>query len=97
MLYKIYAGLAGSYGGCRHVATASFDTKEEAIKEAHHLAVEEYLGKEGRNGLPSWYDIRDDIMRSFPNDDFDDEDFNYFYEEHREAWLSYRVEECIEE
>jgi hypothetical protein len=36
-------------------------------------------------------------MRSFPNDDFDDEDFNYFYEEHREAWLSYRVEEYNEE
>ena len=59
--------------------------------------IKDYLGKEGCNGIPSWYDIRDDIMRSFPNDDFDDEDFNYFYEEHREAWLSYRVEECNEE
>lgn len=90
MLYDLYAGLSGTYGGAKYQGTYEYDTEKEAYKEAEAIAIEMYQNCEGRrrNGPPSWYDIREDLNNLCPDDDFDDEDYHYYYMEEMNNWLS---------
>ena len=91
MLYDLYAGLSGTYGGAKYCGTYEYDTQEEALEDAENLAIEKYQSCEGRkyNGPPSWYDIRENIKSLYPDDDFDDEDYHYYYMEEMSNWLSF--------
>ena len=90
MLYDIYAGLSGIYGGAKYQGTYEYNTEKEAYEEAKLIAIEMYQNHEGRghNGPPSWYDIREDLNNLYPNDDFDDEDYLDYYIEEMNNWLS---------
>lgn len=64
MLFEIYAGLSGGFGGASHQETDEFNSEEEALEYAYHLAIEEYQSYEGCHGILDWLDCREDLIKS---------------------------------
>ncbi len=63
-LYKLYAGLGGSFGGATCQGVYEFDTVEEAEKAAYQLAWDEYQSYEGYHGLLDWDQCYEDLLES---------------------------------
>lgn len=96
MLYNLYAGLTGVFGGCRYRTTEEFDTEQEAEDAARILAVQEYEEHAGLYELPSWDDICDKYCEENQLDEAnlsaqDNEEIDQIYEETMDSWLSYLV------
>lgn len=84
--YKLYVGLGGGFGGATYQQTVECEDEQAALDWAYEDACEEYERYAGLHGLR---DI-DDIME----EDGVDEDVAWeIYEEEREGWLDYWVEE----
>jgi hypothetical protein len=91
--YKIYAGLAGGFGGAKYIETEHFDTYDQAVEYAYDLAVEEYNSYVGLYGLLFWADcyhqaVEEGLEKA-------DEYATEFYEEEMSTWLDYYVEEIV--
>jgi hypothetical protein len=93
--YKIYAGLAGGFGGANYMETEYFDTKDQAVEYAYDLAVEEYNSYAGLYGLLSWTDCYKRAVEDGLEGEEADEYATEFYEEEMSTWLDYYVEEVI--
>jgi hypothetical protein len=89
--YKIYAGLGGGFGGANYIRTTEETTFKEASNEAYHEACEIYESYSGTHGL---FD-REEALEEDP--DLTDEDLDIMYEEYRESWIQYWIEEETEE
>ena len=63
-LYKIYAGLNGSFGGAIFQGVYEFASQKEADKFAYDLAVEEYESYGGNHGLLDWDGVYEDLLES---------------------------------
>lgn len=90
MLFEIYAGLSGGFGGAKYVETIEFPSYEEAEDYALELAIEEYQGYEGLHGIRSISEIMED-------EGLDEDDAELEYLEERDSWLDYYVEEIDED
>jgi len=84
--WKIFAGLGGGFGGASELEILENVTREEAESYAYQLAIDEYESYAGSNGLR---DI-DEIMEE---DGVDENEAEQTYNEERESWLDYWVEE----
>lgn len=95
--YNIYAGLGGGFGGCNYQYTAKFMNLDEAVNEAYLEAREIYESYEGRNGIQSWDDFKEDYMEQeniFFEEDLTDEDrenISDMYVNEVEGWLAYKA------
>jgi len=88
--FKIFSGLGGGFGGAKeHDEIMEFDNEEEAELFAYQEASEEY---EGFNGL---YGLRtvEEIMNE---DGVNEEEAEETYNEEKEDWLDFWVEEVEE-
>ena len=83
--WVIFAGLSGGFGGANEQGIWSGD-KSEAESESYRMAVEEYEGMEGMHGLRTVEEIMEE-------DQLEADDAQYEYNEEREGWLDYWVEE----
>jgi hypothetical protein len=81
--WKIYAGLAGGFGGANFIRTFT-GTQEQAEKEAYYAAIEEYESYEGLHGLRTV----DEIMEE---DGLEYDEAMEVYNDERESWLDYYV------
>lgn len=95
--YKIFAGLAGGFGGAKYLETVSFATEEEANLYAWNEACEIYDRYAGLHGLIDWQDAYAEAECEFGDiDDNNRDEFEHradsIYNEYREPWLSYWVE-----
>jgi hypothetical protein len=93
--YKIYYGLGGSFGGAKYDSTEEFDTQDEAMDYAYDCAAQQYESYSGRNGLPSYKDVSDELLEEY--EEVTDDDIDQAYNEAMERWLSYKVELVEEE
>lgn len=84
MLYKIYSGLAGGFGGATLRCVENFDTVEEAEDFAYECACEEYDSMAGLHGLRSLQDIMEEEGAT-------EDEAEEYYNEDRESWLDYYV------
>lgn len=84
--YKIFTGLGGGFGGAREYGTYEVSSQDDAEQYAYEVACEEYEGYAGLHGLRSV----DDIIEEEGYCEVEAEDA---YNEERESWLSYYVEE----
>lgn len=91
--YRIYAGLGGSFGGANPHGIYEFETLDEAEAYAYGLAVEEYESYAGANGLLSWDECKEDLIESFPDEEWTDAEVNEHYLEEVESWITYWAEE----
>lgn len=84
--YKIFAGLGGGFGGAQEVGIYEFATKEDAEQYSYEMACEEYDSYAGMHGLRSIADImeEDELSELYAEE---------AYNEEREGWLDYYVEE----
>jgi hypothetical protein len=85
--YNIYAGLGGSFGGSKYIETLEFDSEDEAIDYAYEIACEKFEQYAGLHGLTSYKKIKED------NPDLSENEIEELYNEERERWLSYKIEE----
>lgn len=100
--YKIYYGLGGSFGGAQYQYTDEFNSKAEAEEQAYIDACEEYDNMSGLHGLRSWLECQEEAEQDFGDITEDnqsqlDDLTEQIYNEERESWLDYYVEEWTEE
>lgn len=81
MLYNIYAGLGGGFGGARYDHTRDCNNKEEAENLAYEEAIGIYESYEGSQGILSYNDCRE------ASDS--DEEAEEMYREEIENWIEY--------
>jgi hypothetical protein len=84
MKYKIYAGLSGSFGGATYQETLEFDNEEEAYQCSFDYACEIY------EMYSFHFKSVDQIMEE---EKCNEETAIEIYNEERESWLSYYIEE----
>ena len=83
--WAIFAGLGGGINSvCFHEFLET--TKSDASQYAYQLAVEDYESYVGMYGLR-------EISTIMEEDEVDEEEAEQIYNEERESWLSYYVEE----
>lgn len=102
--YRIFAGLGGGFGGATQVDVRSFKNESDAIDFVYEAACEEYESYGGMHGLMSWEEAREEAET---NIDFTEDEGEYeneleiimekIYNESRETWLEYSVEEVTDE
>lgn len=86
MLFKIHYGLGGGFGGAINHETLDFEDAEDAELYAWKAACEEYEQYDGMHGLQTVEEIMEE-------ENVPELDAQEMWEEHRESWLDYRVEE----
>lgn len=92
MLYHIYAGMGGGFGGARYMGTADCKNEEEASRIAYEYAVEEYQQYEGYYGVVDMAEIYENPAEFGIDDEesecFDDE-VEAVYQDEVESWIEY--------
>lgn len=91
MLFNIYAGLSGGFGGANYIGTMRFATKDEAEAYARETAIQEYQSYEGSHGILNWEECREDLIDSWEEEPYS-EDVDEKYLEEVESWIEYHVE-----
>ena len=91
--WKCWYGLGGGFGGARDYEIEEFETEEEAIEYAYELACEYYTNYDGMYGLRDYEQIADEEELDIEKDC---EIIDEIYNEERESWLDYWVEEVEE-
>jgi hypothetical protein len=85
--FKVFAGIGGGFGGGTFRGVEEHTDQSNACVSAYNLAIEEYDDMAGLHGLRSIEDIMEE-------EDIDDrEDAQEMYNEERESWMDYYVEE----
>ena len=83
--WKIFAGIGGGFGGANFIERYE-GTLEEAESLAYQKALEIYDSYDGSGGLRTIDEIMED-------DDVEYEEAEEIYNEERESWLDYYVQE----
>ena len=92
--YKIYACLDGGFGGAKYIETVEAASEKEALEIAYEYAVNEYESYEGFYGLATYEDVADNPSEYGLDEDCQDEEcLLEAYEEERNDWLDYYIEE----
>ena len=85
--FRIRYGLGGGFGGPGDWETIEAENYDDAVQQAWQAACEEYEMYYGMHGLQSHEEIQEE------NPDWDESDVESEYNEQRESWLDYEVEE----
>lgn len=89
MMYNIYAGMGGSFGGANYIGTVDCGSAEEAYSLAREYAMEEYDSYSGMGGVVDRGDIYDCPEDFGLEDDWDEEDVDRVLEEEMDSWIDY--------
>ena len=89
MLYDIYAGLGGGFGGATFQVTEEHQDKDWATKAAYDFAVEIYQSYEGLHGILDWYVCKEILKEEYGESEITDEDVDVYYREEIEGWIEY--------
>lgn len=91
--YNIYAGLGGGFGGAKYQYTSVYESEEEALEEAHQLAVEEYGSYEGMHGLLTYDEAETEARNLYPDGDEEDIEncISHLFDEDVDNWIKYYV------
>lgn len=94
MLFKIYAGLSGGFGGAVCCKTEEYDSRDEAEMDAYNLAVADYESYEGSHGIISRDDIRENLDDYGLESGASEAKIEEAYKEEIESWVDYWIEEA---
>ena len=90
--YKLYAGLAGGFGGATYRETVEAESEEIAAEWAFDLACDEYESYAGLHGIPDIGDILDNPEDYGLEEGCSEDDAWEAYIHERETWLDYWAE-----
>lgn len=90
MLYNIYAGLGGGFGGATYKCTMEFNSEDDASRYAYLEARDDYDSYGGMHGL---FDPEDawENPEDYGFDEMTEEAIEELYEEDLESWIDYYV------
>lgn len=91
MLYNIYAGLGGSFGGANYIGTMDCENEEKASDCAYEYACEEYDSYGGMYGLFSPDDAYDNPEDYGLSENPTEEEVEELWREDKESWIDYYV------
>lgn len=91
MMYNIYAGLGGGFGGANYIGTIDCKSLEDALALAREYAVEEYDSYSGMSGVIDRGDIYDNPEDFSLDEDWDEEDVDDVLNEEINSWIDYWV------
>ena len=92
--FKVYAGLGGGFGGATFQGIYDCESASDACSIGYELACEEYESYAGLHGLDDYQDIVDNPKAYGLEEGESDEDILWdAYDNVREGWLDYWVEE----
>lgn len=91
MIYNIYAGLGGGFGGAEFYSSEDFSSEEDAVEYARDVAIQEYQSYEGYHGIYGLRDIQEEYQDFGLDDDFTNEELEEVYLEEIESWIEYYV------
>ena len=74
MMYNIYAGLGGGFGGANYIGTIDCESLEDAYALAREYAIEEYDSYSGMYGVTDRGDIYDNPEDFGLDENWDEED-----------------------
>ena len=94
MFFKIYAGLAGGFGGGTYCKTEEYDSDYEAEADAYESAVAVYEYYEGSHGIISRDDIRENLDCYGLESGASEVEIEEAYKEEVESWIDYWIEEA---
>ena len=93
--FKLFAGMSGGFGGPNYHGTYEYPNRDEAMKDAYDLAVEEYQSYEDYHGILSWDDVYQDLVDSGFIDTISDNEIEEMvddaYLEAIEGWITYNA------
>lgn len=87
MLYDIYAGLSGGFGGATFQVTEEYIDEDSATEAAYEIAVEIYQSYEGMHGILCWEECKEILEEEWG--EVTDEDVDDYYREEVEGWIEY--------
>lgn len=90
MLYNIYAGMGGSFGGAQYMGTVDCEAGE-AYEMARQFAIEEYESYAGYHGIVDIGEIWDDLERFGLEEGCSEDDVEEVYTDEVESWIEYWV------
>lgn len=96
MVYNIYAGLGGGFGGADFCDEAEFASEKDAMKYAREQAIQEYQSYEGYHGIYGLDDIRDEYQNFSLEEGYTEEELEEIYNEEIESWIEYYIEPANE-
>lgn len=96
MVYNIYAGLSGGFGGVDYCGEAEFASEEDAMEYAREQAIQEYQSYEGYHGIYGLEDIRNEYQDFGLEEGYTEEELEEVYNEEIESWIEYYVEPANE-
>ena len=80
MMYNIYAGLGGGFGGANYIGTIDCESLEDAYALAREYAIEEYDSYSGIYDNPEDFGL---------DEDWDEEDVDDVLNEEINSWIDY--------
>lgn len=89
MMYNIYAGLGGGFGGANYIGTIDCESLEDAYALAREYAVEEYDSYSGMYGVVDRGDIYNNPEDFGLDEDWDEEDVDDVLDEEINSWIDY--------
>lgn len=95
MDYNIYAGLGGSFGGAQYIGTIRNATAEEASECAYEIAAEKYESYTCYEGVHSYSEVEEEMLKEDP--ECSAEDIDIAYREEMETWIEYYAEPTEED
>ena len=87
MWYKIYAGVFSE----EYIKTEKYSDENEAVQDAYNEAINIYESYEGYHGIASREDIENEPEEYGLSSNYDEDELEACYMEHRENWLLYSV------
>lgn len=91
MLFNIYAGLGGGFGGARYMGTIDCENENAASDYAYELARDEYNLYEGMYGLFDPGDAYDNPEDYGLSDEPTEDEIEELVLEDMENWIDYKV------
>lgn len=89
MMYNIYAGLGGGFGGANYIGTIDCKSLEDACALAREYAIEEYDSYSGMYGIVDRGDIYNNPEDFGLDEDWDEEDVDDVLNEEINSWIDY--------
>ena len=89
MMYNIYAGLGGGFGGANYIGTIDCESLEDAYALAREYAIEEYDSYSGMYGVTDRGDIYDNPEDFGLEDGYSEEDVDEVLQEEIDSWIEY--------
>lgn len=92
----VFGGMISTVDNAHFLGEVEAETESDAITAAWDLIVEEYETYAGLHGIPSWDDVRYELMPEYDNEELNDDIIQEAYNQEIESWTRLWVKEAVD-